>query len=119
MQVLVHPLVSGVGLPTRTLPARLGPVVAQRLAGLPMPLIQCDDCLETVWIPIPTVPRSMRAQAEEVRRWREDLTPEEQVLRAYAVDSPNWVREFVLEHQEERHRGPPKPPEVLPEDHDE
>ncbi|KAE8794119.1 Catalase isozyme 2 [Hordeum vulgare] len=27
---------------------RPGSVVAQRLAGLPMPLIQCDDCLDTV-----------------------------------------------------------------------
>ncbi|KAE8803150.1 GTP-binding GUF1-like protein [Hordeum vulgare] len=50
MHVLVHHLVVVVvGLPARTLSVIApGSVVAHRLAGLPMPLIQCDDCTETV-----------------------------------------------------------------------
>ncbi|KAE8785568.1 hypothetical protein D1007_40733 [Hordeum vulgare] len=54
------------------------------------------------------------------------LTPEQQQMRAYSRDSPNWERWFVLEHVEERRRGVhvgrdvhPPPREVLPHKEDE
>ncbi|KAE8788076.1 hypothetical protein D1007_37920 [Hordeum vulgare] len=53
-------------------------------------------------ISIPTVPRSTWAHVEEVRERREDLTPEQQAMRAYAPNSSNWEHWFALEHEEER-----------------
>ncbi|KAE8785410.1 hypothetical protein D1007_40899 [Hordeum vulgare] len=77
-------------------------------------------------IPIAIVPRSVRAHTEEVRQHREDLTPDQRVLRAYMLDSLNWEHWFALNHKEERHRGvhadqvvPPPLLEVLREDEDE
>ena len=40
-------------------------------------------------IPVPTVPRSLRAHPEEVLRHRTLLTPEQHRDLAYAPDSPN------------------------------
>lgn len=67
-----------------------------------------------------------RAHAEEVRRHREALTPEQRQMRAYMPDSPNWERWFTLEHKEERRQGvhvdhdvPPPPHEVLLHEEDE
>nr|XP_040256432.1 uncharacterized protein LOC109742167 [Aegilops tauschii subsp. strangulata] len=77
-------------------------------------------------IPVPTVPRSQRAHAEEVRRRRELMIPAQRRLPAYAPDSPNWEVWFSLEHEEERHHGvqyhhanPLPPSEVEPEEEEE
>ena len=54
---------------------------------------------------MPTAPLSARAHAEEVRRRRALLTPEQRRGQAYATDSPNWARWFAFEHEEARRRG--------------
>ena len=54
---------------------------------------------------MPAAPRTARAHAEEVRRRRALLTPEQRRDPAYTTDSPNWARWFAFEHEEERHRG--------------
>ena len=56
-------------------------------------------------IPVPAVPRTARVHAEEVRRRRALLTPEQRREAAYASDSPNWARWFAFEHEEARRRG--------------
>ena len=56
-------------------------------------------------IPVPAAPRTARAHAEEVRRRRALLTPEQRLDKAYATDSPNWARWFAFEHEEARRRG--------------
>ena len=72
------------------------------------------------------MPRTARAHAEEVRQRREALTLEQQAMRAYAPDSPNWERWFALEHEEERRQGvhvdhdvPSPSREVLSDEEDE
>ena len=54
---------------------------------------------------MPAAPWPARAHAEEVRRWRALLTPEQCREAAYATDSPNWARWFAFEHKEARRRG--------------
>ncbi|KAE8809497.1 hypothetical protein D1007_13917 [Hordeum vulgare] len=56
-------------------------------------------------IPVPAVPRSMRAHAEEVRRRRKQLTPEQRGKPVYIADSPNWEAWFAWEHEEQQRRG--------------
>ena len=54
---------------------------------------------------MPAAPRTARAHAEEVRRRRALLMPEQRLDKAYATDSPNWARWFAFEHEEARRRG--------------
>jgi hypothetical protein len=56
-------------------------------------------------IPVPAVPRSARAHAEEVRRRQQQLTPEQRLDPANAADAPNWEVWFAFEHAEQRRRG--------------
>ncbi|KAE8770181.1 Cytochrome P450 71C4 [Hordeum vulgare] len=50
-------------------------------------------------IPVSAVPRSARVHAEEVRRYRRLLTPEQRQNLACADDSPNWELWFTVEHE--------------------
>ncbi|KAE8814381.1 hypothetical protein D1007_08450 [Hordeum vulgare] len=79
--------------------------------------------LDTDRIPIPGVQRSVRAHAEEVRRRRALLTPEQRHDPTYATDSPEWEVRFAVEHERERIHDahfnmatPPPPPQVKPEE---
>ena len=76
-----------------------------------MPLSYPDATLPHDWhldperIPVPAAPRTARAHAEEVRRRRALLTPEQRAEPHYVVDSPNWARWFAFEHEEARRRA--------------
>ena len=76
-----------------------------------MPLPYPDVTLPHDWhldperIPVPAAPRTARTHAEEVRRRRALLTPEQRAEPQYAVDSPNWARWFAFEHEKARRRG--------------
>ncbi|KAE8804263.1 hypothetical protein D1007_19840 [Hordeum vulgare] len=61
--------------------------------------------LEPDRVPIPVVSRSARAHAEEVRRRRALLTPEQQRDPTYTADSPEWEIWFAVEHGRERIHG--------------
>ncbi|KAE8769603.1 hypothetical protein D1007_58787 [Hordeum vulgare] len=63
------------------------------------------DChLDLEMIPMPMPPRSARVHAEEVRRRRALLMPEQRRDLAYTTDSPYWARWFAFEHEEARRR---------------
>ena len=95
-----------------------------------MPLPYPDATLPHDWhldperIPVPVAPQTVRAHAEEVRRRRALLTPEQLAEPHYAVDSPNWARWFAFEHEEATRRYvrgvdrslPPSPLVVCDED---
>ena len=90
-----------------------------------MPLPYPDATLLHDWhldperIPVPAAPRTTRAHAEEVRRRRALLTLEQRDEPHYAVDSPNWARWFIFEHEARRRgvrgvdRSLPPPPLVV------
>ena len=79
----------------------------QHRVPLPYPdaTLPHDWHLDPERIPVPAAPRSARAHAEEVRRRRALLTPEQHAEPHYAVDSPNWARSFAFEHMEAGRRG--------------
>ncbi|KAE8788525.1 hypothetical protein D1007_37453 [Hordeum vulgare] len=84
-----------------------------------------DWHLDPERIPVPAVSWSARVLAEQVRRRRVLLTPDQRRDLAYATDSPNWASWFAFEHEEARRHGAhefnrivPLPPHVVrDEDH--
>ena len=76
----------------------------QHRVPLPYPdaTLPHDWHLDSDRIPVPAAPRSARAHAEEVRRRRVLLTPEQRRAAAYASDSPSWACWFAFEHEEAR-----------------
>ncbi|KAE8792947.1 Pre-mRNA-processing factor 39 [Hordeum vulgare] len=84
-----------------------GEVVLGTPRSLPYPVVTLphDWHLDQERIPVPAVPRSVRALAEEVRRRRDHPMPDHRHNPVYAINSLDWEAWFAWECEEQRRRG--------------